>query len=61
MIEMTPTALFPQLVCPFEHSPLVAEPAGDALACKGHHRFPVRAGIARLVAAEQNYAEAFGA
>jgi 2-polyprenyl-3-methyl-5-hydroxy-6-metoxy-1,4-benzoquinol methylase len=61
MADTAPTSLFPQLVCPVEQSPLVAEPAGDALVCASQHRFPVRASIPRLVTAEQNYAEAFGA
>jgi len=63
MIEMTPTALFPQPRVPFRTlSAGSQEPAGDALALP---RVIIDSrcarGIARLVAAEQNYAEAFGA
>lgn len=51
---------FPAIVCPFDHLPLgeCAEEAG--LECSKGHRYPVRLGIPRLLAAESSYADAFG-
>jgi 2-polyprenyl-3-methyl-5-hydroxy-6-metoxy-1,4-benzoquinol methylase len=50
---------FPQQVCPIDHGTLTAQ--GDQLACAKGHTYAVRNGIARLLAPESNYAEAFGA
>jgi uncharacterized protein YbaR (Trm112 family) len=49
------------MVCPFDHLPL--EPNGKNAAeldCPDGHGYPVRQDIPRLLAAESNYADAFG-
>lgn len=50
---------FPQLVCPFDHSPLRESAAGE-LNCIDGHTFEERLGIPRLLKSESTYADAFG-
>lgn len=53
------TIAFPEVVCPEDHLKLTR--TDDTLLCPEGHRFAIRADIPRLVAAQDNYAEAFGA
>jgi 2-polyprenyl-3-methyl-5-hydroxy-6-metoxy-1,4-benzoquinol methylase len=50
---------FPELRCPTDLTGLA--PEQGMLVCGRGHRFPIRDGIPRLLAAECNYADAFGA
>lgn len=51
---------FPEAVCPIDHAQLSPQ-GSEALVCPKGHRYAIRQGIARLLAPERNYAEAFGA
>jgi 2-polyprenyl-3-methyl-5-hydroxy-6-metoxy-1,4-benzoquinol methylase len=51
---------FPAMVCPFDRLQLDGSGHGTFLECAKGHRYPVRLGIPRLLAAETNYADAFG-
>ena len=48
----------PPLVCPVDSQAL--SPAGDCVECTAGHRYPVLAGIPRMVESLSNYADAFG-
>jgi 2-polyprenyl-3-methyl-5-hydroxy-6-metoxy-1,4-benzoquinol methylase len=54
------TTFFPALVCPLDHLELSRLDDGGALLCCAGHRFEIRLGIARLVASNHSYADAFG-
>jgi len=51
---------FPPAVCPRDLGPLGPDASGG-LTCAAGHRYDVREGIPRLLDADSNYAEAFGA
>ena len=53
-----PHRAWPEMVCPNDHRPLVAQ--GDGLVCPAGHRWPVDAGIPRMLAQTSTYADAFG-
>lgn len=49
---------FPFLVCPVDHLPL--ETSNGELICPTGHRYQIRDDIPRLLASQNNYADAFG-
>jgi 2-polyprenyl-3-methyl-5-hydroxy-6-metoxy-1,4-benzoquinol methylase len=59
MPAAAPNSPFPPIVCPMDLSALQAG-AEDELRCDRGHLFRVRHGIPRLLASENNYADAFG-
>lgn len=54
-----PSSSFPPVACPIDHLPLQGT-SGSELRCSAGHQFNVRREIPRLLAAESNYADAFG-
>ena len=49
---------FPEIVCPRDKLPLALR--GEELSCRNGHHYRIRDGIPRLLASEDNYANAFG-
>lgn len=50
--------LFPQIVCPIDHLPLIEE--SKLMMCGNGHRFAVNRGIPRILLSDTRYADAFG-